>query len=105
MNELLKLLRNVIGREAVIDGVRCQVIEILTGKPGIRVVLCESGLEGGIIQPDQHGEPHRRTRQTHTIPIHSEIGAGPHAALSPFLTNDEETRIAQLLTVMARTAP
>lgn len=69
MSELLQILRELIGREAVVDGVHCQVIEILESGP--RVVVCETiGVE---IQSNQFGDPQRRVPRTHTLPLRSTV--------------------------------
>lgn len=64
-------LRALIGRRLVHAGHRCEVLEILEEEQAI-VLCCLSG--DTVIQADQHGEPHRRVPETHTIPVYGPDG-------------------------------
>lgn len=94
MNELLLLeLRELIGREAVLDGVHCQVIEILERGPC--VVVCE--IRHTEIQPDQFGEAHRRVPRTHTVPLMSQIGNDLHPVVRTLAGEELTQRLRSLL--------
>lgn len=97
MDELMKELLVLIGREAVTDGVRCRIIDILPHATAPRVVLRECGAADEI-QPDQYGDPRRRVPRTHTIAARGE-GGGLHPVLLPFVDDAEKARLAAVLTV------
>ena len=61
----LQQLRGMIGVEVLHNGVRCQIIEVLEDGPSI--VL--QSQHNAAIQANQHGDAHRRTPQTFTIPV------------------------------------
>lgn len=73
MDTLLQTLGTLVGRETELEGVRLQVIEILDAPPLPRVVLGEPQGQAEI-QADQHGDPRRRTRRTHTLSLTDEDG-------------------------------
>lgn len=87
MDTLVLTLRELIGREAVVDGVRCQVIEILEAGPC--VVVCET--VGAEIQSNQYGDPQRRVPRTHTLPLRSQLEQDLHPVVRA-LAGDELTR-------------
>lgn len=62
----LEQLRALIGRRVRHAGVQCQVIEILEDGPALVLQDCE---QHTIIQPDQHGEAHRRVAPTFIVPL------------------------------------
>jgi hypothetical protein len=94
MNELLLLaLRELIGREAVLEGVHCQVIEILEHGPC--VVVCE--IRHTEIQPDQFGEAHRRVPPTHTVPVLSQVGHDLHPVVRTLAGEALSHRLRSLL--------
>ena len=68
INEVVKVenLRNLIGREVDYGGCCCQVIEILEDGPALILQHKESLTN---IQPDQHGEAHRKVPSIITIPV------------------------------------
>ena len=59
-------LRNLIGHEVHYEGRRCRIIEILEDIPA--VILQQHELHT-TIQPDQHGEAHRKVPSTITLPV------------------------------------
>ncbi|WP_018955148.1 hypothetical protein [Thioalkalivibrio sulfidiphilus] len=89
MSELMLVLRELIGREAVVDGVHCQVIEILESGP--RVVVCET--VGSHIQSNQFGDPQRRVPRTHTLPLRSAV----HDDLHPVVRTLAGAELAEQL--------
>jgi hypothetical protein len=93
MSELLLELRELIGREAVVDGVHCQVIEILENGPC--VVVCET--RGAEIQSNQYGDPQRRVPRTHTLPIRSHIQDGLHPVVHTLAGEELARRLSLLL--------
>lgn len=65
-------LRVLIGHEVHYDGRRCQIIEILEDGPAL--ILQHYSEELTTIQPDQHGEAHRKVPSTVTIPVLDQEG-------------------------------
>lgn len=66
-------LRNLIGHEVHFDGQRCQIIEVLEDGPA---VILQNQDHDTTIQPDQHGEAHRKVPATFTIPVLCQEGEG-----------------------------
>ncbi len=62
----IESLRSVIGQRVRFHDVIFEIIEILEDGPSFVLQNCE---EHTSIQPDQHGEAHRRVPQTMTLPI------------------------------------
>ncbi|MBL1261144.1 MAG: hypothetical protein COB33_011490 [Thiotrichaceae bacterium] len=62
----IESLRNAIGQRVRFHNVMFEIIEILEDGPSFVLQNCE---EHTSIQPDQHGEAHRRVPQTMTLPI------------------------------------
>ncbi len=62
----LEQLRTFIGRRVRHAGIQCQVIEILEDGPALVLQDCE---QHTVIQPDQHGEAHRRVAPTFIVPL------------------------------------
>ena len=81
MQPLHALLGQLMGRHATIDGIHCEVIDILKTDTVARVVLAEVHGQP-MIQPDQHGEPHRRVGRTFTLSILNEEGRDLHPVIS-----------------------
>lgn len=65
----LDQLRTFIGRRVRHAGVECQVIEILEDGPALVLQDCE---QHTVIQPDQHGEAHRRVAPIFIVPLTSD---------------------------------
>jgi hypothetical protein len=86
-------MRELIGREALVDGVHCQVIEILESGP--RVVVCET--VGSHIQSNQFGDPQRRVPRTHTLPLKSQIENDLHPVIRALAGEDLARRLRLLL--------
>ncbi|MDH5693116.1 MAG: hypothetical protein OEZ47_08445 [Gammaproteobacteria bacterium] len=63
----LEQLRQMIGIRVLYRDIPCLVHEILEDGPSL--VLMPSDLEDISIQADQHGEAHRRVRNTYTVPV------------------------------------
>lgn len=59
-------LQSLIGHHVSFDGQNCRVIEILEDGPSLILQVAD---EITTIQPDQHGEAHRRVPSTHTVPV------------------------------------
>lgn len=68
----LDKLRTLIGKKVDHQGVTCEVIEVLEDGPTLILQDCELH---PVIQPDQHGEAHRRVPTTRTIPVFSHDGS------------------------------
>ncbi|SEQ40631.1 hypothetical protein SAMN05421693_12913 [Ectothiorhodospira magna] len=94
MKDLLTLLESLIGREATVDGIHCEVIEILEAGP--RVVVGQ--MDGDhVIQPDQHGEPHRRVLQTFTLPVLNDQATDIHPVIAAMAGEPLSGRIREAL--------
>lgn len=59
-------LRSMIGLTVDHQGIHCRVVEILEDGPSL---VLESMVPPLSIQPDQHGEAHRRVPQTYMVEI------------------------------------
>lgn len=59
-------LRNMIGLTVEHQGVHCRVVEIIEEGPSL---VLESLVPPLSIQPDQHGEAHRRVPKTYMVEI------------------------------------
>ncbi len=62
----LNQLQSLIGHHVDFEGQTCRVIEILEDGPSL---ILQAADEVTTIQPDQHGEAHRRVPSTVTVPI------------------------------------
>ncbi len=62
----MEQLRGLIGRSVDYYGTRCTVIEVLEDNPALVLEACHKHTT---IQPDQHGEAHRRVPTTITVPV------------------------------------
>lgn len=62
----IAVLRDSIGQRVRFHNVVFEIIEILEDGPSFVLQDCESHTS---IQPDQHGEAHRRVPQTMTLPV------------------------------------
>ncbi len=69
-------LRNLIGHEVHFEGRRCQIIEILEDGPAL---ILQHQEHFTTIQPDQHGEAHRKVPSTVTVHVfdHENGGVNP----------------------------
>lgn len=67
----IEQLRGLIGRSVDYYGTRCTVIEVLEDHPALVLEACHKHTT---IQPDQHGEAHRRVPTTITVPILTKTG-------------------------------
>ncbi len=68
----IERLRGFIGREVQYNGKVCRIIEILEDD-GLSLILQHTE-QLTHIQPDQHGEAHRRVPTTITIPVLDDEG-------------------------------
>ncbi len=59
-------LRDTIGQRVRFHSVVFEIIEVLEDGPSLVLQDCEKHTS---IQPDQHGEAHRRVPETMTLPI------------------------------------
>ncbi|MFP4080623.1 MAG: hypothetical protein ACLFMW_01740 [Ectothiorhodospira sp.] len=95
METLLQTLGTLVGREMEAEGVRLQVIEILDTHPLPRVVVGE--IHGHAqIQADQHGDPRRRTRRTHTLSLLDEEGTDLHPVIRALAGPERARRLREL---------
>jgi len=86
-------LRELIGRQSMVDGVHCQVIEILENGPC--VVVCET--LGSEIQSNQYGDPQRRVPRTHTLPLKSTVHDDLHPVVCTLAGAELAERLRRLL--------
>lgn len=59
-------LHALIGKTLDFAGRPCQVIEVIQSREGISLVLQDASARD--VQPNRHGEAHRRTPRVHTVP-------------------------------------
>ena len=64
--DIITTLRQYIGRYALHQNKRFEIIEVLEDEPALVMQDCERRTT---IQADQHGEAHRRVPQTVTVTI------------------------------------
>lgn len=62
----MEQLRGLIGRSVDYYGTRCTIIEVIEDDPALVLEACHKHTT---IQPDQHGEAHRRVPATITVPV------------------------------------
>jgi len=60
----LDTLRSLIGRRVRHHGLECRVIEVLEDGPAL---VLQDLSPRDVIQPDQHGEAHRRVAELYTV--------------------------------------
>lgn len=94
MDELLKELQKLVGRNVEYEGVHCQVIEVLAQGP--EIVL--EGLDADEIQANQFGEAHRRVPKTYSIPLSSGTDDDLHPVMLALLDTREVEIVRTLLT-------
>jgi len=90
---LLHRLSGLLGREALIEGRRLCVIEIL--REGPLLVLQEHGNHA--LQDNLYGQPRRRVPQHFSVPLVSELGNRLHPVARQFMTAAEAEALAQEL--------
>lgn len=66
LNITLKQLQGMIGQHVRHQGNTCQVIEVLESTTELVLLIDQADLK---IQPDQHGDAHRRVPTTVSIPV------------------------------------
>lgn len=72
-------LHNLIGQEVRYDGRPCKVIEVIEEIPAL---ILQHHDPSATIQPDQHGEAHRKVPSTITLPVLDRERGGLHPAFS-----------------------
>jgi hypothetical protein len=72
----------LLGQEVVIEGRRFQVHELLKDSETLVLMPVERSYT---IQADQYGDPRRRTHETLTVPIMSELADELHPVLKQIL--------------------
>lgn len=60
----LDTLRGLIGRRVRHHGLECRIIEVLEDGPAL---VLQDLSPRDVIQPDQHGEAHRRVAELYTV--------------------------------------
>ena len=83
-------LRDMIGLKVRYHNVDCQIVEVLEDGPALILEDLEHHIS---IQPDQHGEAHRKVPKTYTIKIltHDKLEYSPSfLALDPIPLEIEE---------------
>lgn len=77
-------LRCLIGSRVSYEGAVCEIIEVLEDGPALILQYVEDDAASQdahvVIQPDQHGEAHRRVPTIVTVPILSPDGRHYHPA-------------------------
>ncbi|MDM7322642.1 MAG: hypothetical protein P3W87_005065 [Gammaproteobacteria bacterium] len=90
---LLQHLSGLLGREAVIEGRRLCVIEILRAGP--LLVLRELG--NPILQDNLYGQPRRRAPRHFQVPLVSELGDRLHPVARQFMSEEEAEALGRRL--------
>jgi len=75
---LLEHARELIGRKVRYQGAQWEIIEVMEDDPTLVLRECEMHT---VIQPDQHGEAHRRVPYTITMPLFDQDGVNVNPAL------------------------
>jgi len=74
----LNRLRKLIGLKVRHQGAQWEIIEVMEDNPALVLRDCEMHT---VIQPDQHGEAHRRVPITIMMPLFEEDGVSLNPAL------------------------
>lgn len=90
---LIHDLSDLLGREALIEGRRLCLVEVL--RDGPMLVLREKGNEA--LQDNLYGQPRRRAPRHFHVPLVSEFGDRLHPVARQFMTDDEATTLARRL--------
>lgn len=94
MNDaLLQHLGDLAGREALIEGRRLCVVEIL--REELALVLRETG--SAALQDNLYGQSRRHAPRHFQIPLVSELGDRLHPVARQFMTEDEAEVLARIL--------
>lgn len=72
----------LLGKEVLIEGRRFQVHELLKDSETLVLIPVERSYT---IQADQYGDPRRRTHETLTVPVRSELVDELHPVLKQIL--------------------
>lgn len=92
-DDVIHLLRDQVGRIALVEGREVQLIEVLAEGPTL--VVQEAG--GRSLQDNQHGEPGRSVPTTLSIPLLSEVGGGLHPVSRILLGEEVAHQLERLL--------
>lgn len=84
--QLLAALRDLIGTQGSYSNKTFEIIEVLEHDEALVLSDCDESAQS--IQPDMHGEAHRKVHKTHTVPIFSELGDVFHPVLQEFFSPD-----------------
>lgn len=90
---LLQHLSDLLGREALIEGRRLCVIEILRAGP--LLVLREQG--NHTLQDNLYGQPRRRAPRHFQVPLVSELGDRLHPVARQFMSEEEAEALGRRL--------
>ncbi|MGK0673304.1 MAG: hypothetical protein ABWU16_01390 [Halothiobacillaceae bacterium] len=90
---LLQHLSGLLGREALIEGRRLCLVEIL--REGPMLVLREQG--HATLQDNLYGQPHRHVPRHFQVPLISELGNRLHPVARQFMTDQEAKALASKL--------
>ncbi len=80
--KLCEQILALLGKEVVIEGRHFQVHELLKDSQTLVLMPVERSYS---IQADQYGDPRRRTHETLTVPIRSELADELHPVLKQIL--------------------
>lgn len=92
-DDLLNMLEPLLGREALVEGRRLCVIEIL--REGPTLVLKDA--EEAIMQESLYGQPRRRAPRLFQVSLRSETGPHLHPVARQFMTEAEFERLKSRL--------
>ena len=90
---LLQHLEGLLGREALIEGRRLSVIEILRDGPAL--VLRETGVT--TLQDNLYGQSRRHVPRHVQVALVSELGGRLHPVARQFMGEDEAKALARML--------
>ncbi|HET19713.1 MAG TPA: hypothetical protein ENO16_03800 [Chromatiales bacterium] len=90
---LLQHLEGLLGREALIEGRRLSVVEILREGPAL--VLRETGVT--TLQDNLYGQSRRHAPRHFQVPVVSELGDRLHPVARQFMSGDEAEVLDRML--------
>jgi len=92
-DEMMHRLSQLIGREAVVEGRRVRVVDVL--RENECLVLCEVGIEH--MQESLYGQARRHAPRHFQVPLRSELGKQLHPVVRALLDEEEQARFLRLL--------
>jgi len=92
-DEMMHLLSQLIGREAMVDGRHVRVVDVLREHESL--VLSEVGTER--MQESLYGQARRRAPRHFQVPLRSELGKQLHPVARALLSHEEQRQFSSLL--------